>query len=41
MKVAYAEKIIVEQLKNDDEMTGVELQKLLGKGDANMAGSTA
>ena len=31
----------MEQLKNDDKMTGVELQKLLAKGDANVAVSTA
>ena len=41
MKVAYAEEIIVEQLIDDGETTGVELQKLLAKGDASVAVSTA
>ena len=31
----------MEQLKNDYDTTGVELQKLLAKGDAEVAVSTA
>ena len=38
---ANTKKVIEEQLQNDDEMTGVELQKLLAKGDACMAVPTA
>ena len=38
---ADAKKIIEEQMEKDDEMTGVELQKLLAKNDIQVASSTA
>ena len=38
---ADAKMIIEEQMEKNDEMTGVQLQKLLAKNDIQLASSTA